>query len=58
MRGAWKTERVRDAATLVVEPFAPLSPPDRAALADEGERLLRFIADDAATFAVRFAEPV
>ena len=58
VRGAWKTERVRDAATLVVEPFAPLSPPDRAALADEGERLLRFIADDAATFAVRFAEPV
>ena len=49
--------RARDAATLVVEPFALLSPPDRAALADEGARLIRFIADDAATVAVRFAAP-
>jgi len=54
VRGAWKTERKNDAATLVVEPFGPLDKKDRDALAEEGERLLRFVADDAETFEVRF----
>jgi hypothetical protein len=56
VRGAWKIERVKRAAALVVEPFYPLDTADRKALEAEGERLLRFVEDDAETFAVRFTE--
>lgn len=56
--GAWKIERVRATATLVVEPFAPLSEGAMKALAEEGERLVRFVEDDAQSFGVRFADPV
>jgi Winged helix DNA-binding domain len=40
----WKTERTRGKSTLEIEPFRPLSKGDREALAEEGERLLRFLA--------------
>jgi hypothetical protein len=53
--GTWTVERVKQAATLVVTPFEPLSKADRDALADEAERLVRFVEADAQTFAVRFA---
>ena len=56
VRGAWKVEKTRDAAALVIEPFEPLSGPDRAALAEEGERLVRFIEADARGYEVRFVE--
>lgn len=54
--GAWKVERTRKTATLLIEPFEPLSAEDRQALGDEGERLLRFVAEPqgAETFEVRF----
>jgi hypothetical protein len=55
--GMWKMERERDAATLVVQPFEPLSAPDRAALEDEGLRLLSFAAADAERRDVRFERP-
>ncbi len=64
VRGAWRTERergtqgtrgTRGTATLVVAPFAPLSEEERAAVAAEGEQLVRFIEDDATAFRVRFA---
>jgi hypothetical protein len=58
VRGTWKVERTRGrsgAAALVVEPFDSLDDSTRAALTDEGERLIRFIADDASQFTVRFA---
>ncbi len=55
VRGAWKIEKSRRAATLVVEPFEPLADEDRDALIGEGERLLRFVADSAETVEVRFA---
>jgi hypothetical protein len=45
VRGTWKTERTRGRATLVIEPFDALSGNDRDALAEEGERLLRFMAE-------------
>lgn len=55
--GAWQIARQGAAATLTIEPFAPLPAPDRAALADEGARLLTFSAADAAAQHIRFAAP-
>ena len=43
--GVWRVEKTKKSAALIVEPFAPLAPRDRAALAEEGERLLRFATD-------------
>ncbi len=59
VRGTWKTERTRGKATLVIEPFEPLAKKDRDALSEEGERLIRFVAEPegAEVFEVRFAEP-
>jgi len=56
VRGAWKVEKTRKTATLVIEPFEPISTEDHAALSDEGERLVRFLAEPqgAETFEVRF----
>lgn len=42
--GAWKVEKTRKAATLVIEPFDPLPEGAREALTEEGERLARFVA--------------
>ena len=53
--GTWRVERARDTATLVIEPFAPLPGVEQDSLRVEGERLIRFIADDAATTAVQIA---
>jgi hypothetical protein len=56
VRGAWKVEKNRKTATLLIEPFEPLSREDREALHDEGERLVRFVSEPqgAETFEVRF----
>ena len=51
--GTWSIERAKDKATLRVEPFAPLPPKVRTELEDEGERLVRWIEDDATSFVVR-----
>src|SRR4029077_1506326 len=45
--GTWKIVRNGRAATLQVATFEDLSQRDRAAVADEGERLLAFMAEDA-----------
>src|ERR671912_189705 len=55
VRGTWKTERSRGKANLEIKPFEPLAKVDRDALAEEGERLLRFTG--AEDFEIRFAEP-
>ena len=57
VRGTWKTERSRQKATLVIEPFEALAKKDRGALAEEGERLIRFMAEpeDSEAYEVRFA---
>ena len=52
--GVWKIEKTRKAATLIAEPFAPLAPRDRDALAEKGERLLRFATDGQPELEVRF----
>jgi hypothetical protein len=41
----WKTEQRPGKLTLEIEPFEPLTGEDRHALAEEGERLLRFLAE-------------
>jgi hypothetical protein len=58
VRGAWKVEKIRKTATLQIEPFEPLSKGDRASLREEGERLVRFLAEPqgAETFEVEFAQ--
>jgi hypothetical protein len=56
VRGAWKVEKAKGTATLVIEPFAPLTKQNRSALSEEGERLVRFVESGAKSFAVRFAE--
>ncbi len=59
VRGTWKTERIRGKITLAIEPFEPLAKNDRGALAEEGERLLRFMAEpeDAEPYDIWIAEP-
>jgi len=42
--GTWRTEWNRGKVTLAIQPFEPLSKEDRDVLADEGERLLGFVA--------------
>ncbi len=42
----------------MIEPFEPLSEAARDAFLEEGERLIRFVEDDAEAFEVRFAEKV
>jgi hypothetical protein len=52
----WKTEQRGGKSTLVIEPFEPLTEEDRDALAQEGERLLGFLAgpQGVGEFEVRF----
>ena len=50
--GTWRVERKKKAATLVLQPFVPLTKGPRTELTDEGEALLRFIEPDAQTFSV------
>jgi hypothetical protein len=54
VRGSWKLARERKAALLTIEPFGPLAPTDRAALEEEGGRLLGFLAADATSADIRF----
>jgi hypothetical protein len=58
VQGTWKTERTRGRATLVIGPFGPLAKEDRDALAEEGERLIRFVAEPegAEAYEIRYAE--
>jgi hypothetical protein len=58
VRGTWKTERTRKKATLLIEPFEVLPKKYRDAVAEEGERLVRFIteSEDTETPGVRFVE--
>ena len=53
-RANWKLSRQRGHATLLVESFKPLPKSDRGMLAEEGERLLEFIASEATDRDVQF----
>lgn len=50
--GTWRVERQKQAAILHLSSFAPLPVGAAAALAEEGEALLHFLEEDAATFEV------
>jgi hypothetical protein len=54
VRGAWKIENTKTAATLLIEAFDKLTKKDRDALTEEGERLVRFVEPKAKSFEVRF----
>jgi len=56
VRGTWKTGRTRGKATLMIDPFEPLAEKDRDALAQEGERLIRFVSECAGAYEVRIVE--
>ena len=58
--GTWRMEQSRGKATLVIEPFEPLSTNDRAVLAEEGEQLIRFVAEPEGdeTTEVRFVKKI
>jgi hypothetical protein len=53
VRGQWKASREGRTAVLAVELFEPVPPADRALAAEEGERLLAFVASDAESRDVR-----
>lgn len=59
--GTWKVEKARrgkqkaESVTLVLEPFEPLCAQDEVELTEEGERLLRFIEEQAEPITVRFS---
>lgn len=55
--GTWTIARQRRAAILRIEPFSPLPPQDRHALAEEGARLLAFTDADAQTRDIHFVAP-
>lgn len=55
--GMWKIERRGDTANLIIKSLEPLRRKDEAALADEGTRLLSFLAGDAREHDVQFTSP-
>jgi Winged helix DNA-binding domain len=54
--GAWKITHAKKVVTLTFEPFQPLSQADQQALTAEGEQLLRFVEENAATYIVEFQD--
>ncbi len=56
-RGTWQITWRHGIATLLVEPFEPLTEQDRTALAEEGARLLTFAATDAGAHDIQFTAP-
>lgn len=57
VRGTWTIDHQADTALLIIQPFQRLARTDRAAVADEGARLLTFAAPDHETHEVRILPP-
>jgi hypothetical protein len=55
VRGFWEILRESGGATLLIDPLEPIQKKDRATLAEEGARLLRFAAADMRVHDVQFA---
>ncbi|QJD86134.1 winged helix DNA-binding domain-containing protein [Cohnella herbarum] len=58
VQGMWKITKERDTATLVIDPFRPLSKKDKTELAAEGVNLLTFAAGEFAVHNIRINEPL
>lgn len=56
VHGMWTIERRRGEATLRIDPFAPVPKAERAALEEEGMRLLGAAHPEAKAHAVEFAD--
>ena len=56
--GTWGVERARRTATLAIKPIARVAKRDARALAEEGDRLLAFLAADTTDRDVRFDPPM
>lgn len=54
VRGIWRIERTSDSAKLLIQPFEPLIDETRQELYAEGERLLRWAAEQPRAFSVEF----
>ncbi|HEX8152763.1 MAG TPA: crosslink repair DNA glycosylase YcaQ family protein, partial [Thermoanaerobaculia bacterium] len=52
--GTWESSMKKKVATLTIAPFVKLTKGMKSELEAEGERLLRFVESDAASFAVEF----
>jgi hypothetical protein len=57
LHAGWRIEREGDRSTLIIRPLRPLTTADRAAVADEGVRMLQFREGTAVTHDVRFEPP-
>jgi hypothetical protein len=58
VRATWRFVREPERTRLEIKTFIPMLAADRAALADEGERLLAFVGPSTANREVRFFDPV
>lgn len=56
VRAGWGLEKTKAGAVLLIEPFEPLAPDQRDAIAAEGERLARFIIGSAGAVVVQFVD--
>lgn len=56
VRGVAVIEKTKQAAALVIEPFEQVGKKDRAALVEEGEKLIRFIEPEVKAYEVRFKD--
>lgn len=54
--GAWKVERSKHRAAIVLQPFAPIPTKWRAAVREEADLLVRWHEDDAVSYAVRWTK--
>jgi hypothetical protein len=54
VRGVWRVEKSKGAATLVIEPLEPLTDVQRRELSEEAEQLVRFVEPAAKAHDVRF----
>lgn len=56
VRGVWKVEKTKGTATLTIEPLSALTKQNRTALAEEAEKLVRFVERTAKAYEVRFTD--
>lgn len=54
---AWKIEKAKSTVTLIIDLFETVSATDREAIAEEGERLLRFVEPGVTKTAISFVAP-